>query len=45
MRDKKFVLGLALATLALMAIPTAAGLFDSLAPAQPLSYSMALGGR
>jgi len=30
MRDKKFVLGLALATLTLMAIPMAAGVFDSL---------------
>ena len=49
MRDKKFVLGLglALATLTLMAIPMAAGVFDSLslAPAPPLSYSLALGQR
>lgn len=45
MRDKKFVLGLALATLTLMAIPMAAGVFDSVAPAPPLSYSLALGQR
>lgn len=45
MWDKKFVLGLALATLTLMAIPMAAGVFDSLAPAHPLSYTMALGQR
>ncbi len=45
MRDKKFVLGLALATLTLMAIPMAAGVFDSVTPAAPLSYSLALGQR
>ena len=45
MRDKKFVLGLALATLILMAITMAAGVFESPAPARPLSYSMALGQR
>ncbi len=45
MRDKKFVLGLALATLALMAIPMAAGLFEPLMPPPPLSYSLALGQR
>ncbi len=47
MRDKKFVLGLALATLILMAIPMAAGVFDSHAPAPapPLSYSMVIGQR
>lgn len=45
MRDKMFILGLALASLTLLAIPMAAGLLESPAPARPLSYSMVIGAR